>query len=341
MSVVPPDFAAELGEINNQQAVVPGPAAIPEAVIDPRRSVVGGGMGNDPGIQRRWLPLIWCPFVIAWLAGQTIARAQKEQDQEPRIDLPEPQATTLTHEQFNVWADQRVLGPNRTAAACRARLVGRLELTLEHLDRTCAITDAQAKKLRVAGYGDIKRAFDRLDEMKRSFALVKDDPAEVAKLQSEVTAIQPPREGRGLFEDGSIFCENTPEDTDGATRPLAVLEQGAQIEALSTPGHGRSNRPANRRGWWFQDVKRATIQRNLLSRKTRSARSWRGALSGACKAWRLQAAKLPEAITKPMFDKSRLLKCVCSSELNDNFSRPTRGRGSRCRSRRGGLHGDR
>ena len=36
MSVVPSDFAADLGKLNNQQAIVPAPAAIPDAVIDRR-----------------------------------------------------------------------------------------------------------------------------------------------------------------------------------------------------------------------------------------------------------------------------------------------------------------
>ena len=267
--------------------------------------------------QRRRLPLIWGWFLTALVASPTVTRAQKEQDQEPRIDLPDAKQAALTEDQFREWADQTVFGANRTVAACRARLVGRLELTLEHLDRTCGITDAQAKKLRVAGYGDIKRVLDRLEDIKRSFALVKDDPVEVARLQSDIKDMGA-ASGRPLFEDGSIFWKTLRKTlrSDQAAkydfgsrqsklfRHQAMVDQTVQLIDVAVG---------------FKDAQRQRFTKLLLE-KTLPARSSREP-SSELQSVALQAAKLPEATTKPMFDKAqwRILSALFK-ELNDNLA---------------------
>jgi hypothetical protein len=263
----------------------------------------------------RWL-LVWGLFLIALVAGPTIARAQEEQDAEPGENLPEPQQAALTAKQFNAWLDQTVFGLNQTAASSRARLTGRLELKLEHLNRTCGITEAQAKKLRLAGHGDIKRAFDRVNDNKRDFARIRDNQAEAAKLKSELEELGGAW-GRALFEHGSIFAKTLEKTLSSEQvakytfascqaklfRHQAMVEQTVQVLDMAVG---------------FKDRQRQRFTKLLLE-KTRPAKSSRG-FSFELRSVALQAARLPEATMKPMFDESqwRTLRAFFK-ELNDNL----------------------
>ena len=89
------------------------------------------------------------------------ARAQADDDPEEIAPQAQPQpAFTINEVNFNQWA----FGGRGDANTIRQRLDSVLTLKVEEVERACSLTEAQSKKLRLAGRGDIKRFSDRVDE---------------------------------------------------------------------------------------------------------------------------------------------------------------------------------
>jgi hypothetical protein len=252
----------------------------------------------------------WSLLCAALIALPPIARAQQEQDRvpgnelarEPGAPLPlEADAAPMTQQQFNEWAEQSVFSSDGNAIAWRLRLSERLELKLDYLGRTCGITEAQTKKLRLAGNADIKRLLDRLDADKRSFAFVKDDSAEIAKLQSDVQELRD-TSASSFLEEGSLFAKTLQKSLSREQlakysmaarqskqfRHQAMVDQTVQLFDVAVG---------------ISDAERERFAQ-LLLRRTRPARSSRGPLSELLSVG-FQAAKLPEAEVKPIFDNSQ------------------------------------
>ena len=100
--------------------------------------------------------------------------------------------------------DQWVFGRLGGSAGARSKLDSSLLLRIDDLDRVCRITEAQKNKLRLAGRGDIKRFFDKVEALKRKFQQGQNDPntniwQEIQPLQVELNA--------GLFGDNSIYAK--------------------------------------------------------------------------------------------------------------------------------------
>jgi hypothetical protein len=92
------------------------------------------------------------------------------------------------------------------AAAARNRLDSLLTLNVDDLERTCGLTPVQKKKLLVAGRGDIKRFFDRIEEVRKRFTKNQNDQNQFAQLWQEV---QPLRNAyhAGFFGEESIYAK--------------------------------------------------------------------------------------------------------------------------------------
>src|SRR5262249_5899162 len=82
-----------------------------------------------------------------------------------------PQASA---QQGNDFFDQFVFQQHRTAAGARTRFNSELSKRLEEIDRDYQLTEAQKKKLQLAGRGDIQRFFDRYELGKEKFRLAKE-----------------------------------------------------------------------------------------------------------------------------------------------------------------------
>lgn len=85
----------------------------------------------------------------------------------------------VTDENFEQWVFNRGGGPARNAASARKELDRSLLLNIQDIDRVCKLTEAQKKKLQLAGRGDIKRFYDRYEVVKQKFHRLK------PKLQDE------------------------------------------------------------------------------------------------------------------------------------------------------------
>jgi len=98
-----------------------------------------------------------------------------------------------------------------TAAATRTILEARLAEKVAFADRICGLTSVQSQKLQLAGRGDIKRFFDRLDSLRsqsneRPDAENEDDRVWADKLKVESAAIQRAINS-GVHEEGSLFAK--------------------------------------------------------------------------------------------------------------------------------------
>lgn len=140
--------------------------------------------------------------LVLGLAATSAARAQEADGEE--VEGPAQQARpvfTLNEPQFYQWA----LGA-QDASAARSRLESYLALKVESVDRACGLTEAQKQKLTLAGKGDMKRLWDRLEEKKRKYVNV---PHDQEKMNDIVQDLQPLRAlvSAEPFADGSFFAK--------------------------------------------------------------------------------------------------------------------------------------
>jgi hypothetical protein len=100
----------------------------------------------------------------------------------------------------------------------RRRAELRLQQDVNDVDRMCGLTEAQRKKLTLAGSGDIKRYFDRVDELKRTLRGRPIDTVELGTVNLELQRASL-YSGPYLFGDKSLFAKSientlTPEQFD-------------------------------------------------------------------------------------------------------------------------------
>jgi hypothetical protein len=165
---------------------------------------------------------------------------------------------------------------------------------IDDLERTCGVTDAQKKKLKLAGRGDIKRIFDRVEEAKRTFRQAQNDPNNniwqaIQPIQLEVNA--------GLFGDESIFQKSIKKTLND--------DQMARYDQIMC--QRRSSRYRATVEWFvvhldkvlgFSDDQRRRITELILS-KTDAPPKF-----GQSDYWYLmyQVSQLSDAELKPIFD---------------------------------------
>ncbi len=109
-------------------------------------------------------------MVVAIAAASPGVRAQDENetDAEAEAEARALRRALIYERQFDV----QIFG-GESPESVRARLNNVVNERVGRLDRQYRLTDAQKEKLLLAGLGDIKRAFDRVDDLRRRFQLVK------------------------------------------------------------------------------------------------------------------------------------------------------------------------
>jgi hypothetical protein len=157
-------------------------------------------------------------------------------------DLPEDSDGSKTIEKTLRIADRAihrlVSGEDEDAADARPLLDDSLDRRIEAVHQICRLTDAQKRKLRLAGRGDIKRFLDRIEALRpnlqRSRAVHDDDLRDLELCGNasfvEAEALRPPRRF-GLFEHGSLFSKtlktSLTEDQAGAFEASTLRRQEA------------------------------------------------------------------------------------------------------------------
>ncbi len=127
--------------------------------------------------------------------------------------------------------DELAFGRGANAESARDQLQKDLRRRIEAVGHVCRLTDAQTKKLELAGRGDIKHFFDRVEQLRCRFyepytidGGVREAAERVAELVHETLPLQRVRHaGLFLFGDDSLFMRTL--------RGIATAEQIDQITA--------------------------------------------------------------------------------------------------------------
>ncbi|MGB2608454.1 MAG: hypothetical protein WBC80_05730 [Isosphaeraceae bacterium] len=153
-----------------------------------------------------WFRLHLASAILAALGSGRTCWSQVtvgEEEVENNAVLQPAQAVfMMTDDQFDQW----VFGGPRNSRAGRDKLDSLLTLQVDDVARMCALSEAQKKKLLLAGRGDIKRFFDKVEEKRKKFAKVKNDQTKFNEIYQELVPLQAALNS-GLFGDGSIYSK--------------------------------------------------------------------------------------------------------------------------------------
>jgi len=139
--------------------------------------------------------------------------------------------------------EELVYGFGSNAADARNRFEIRLRYALQELDRICELTDAQKKKLELAGRGDIKRRLDRVEELREECDHIGDPHqfhAWAEKVKSEGKAFW------RLFDGGPLDSRSHMAKCMKSTLTAEQLAKYARFEA--TPPYQPPDRKSLRFG---------------------------------------------------------------------------------------------
>lgn len=114
-----------------------------------------------------------------------MAAAQNEEEDEPALAQPQVQ-WEMQENQFDSWVFQNF----PTAQAARAKLDQILVLHTEDVDRGCALTELQKRKLHLAGRGDIKKFFEEVDVVRKKFLLIRKDQNKINEIWQDISPLQ-------------------------------------------------------------------------------------------------------------------------------------------------------
>lgn len=254
--------------------------------------------------------IVRCLLLAASAVCPAIARAQGARDQEPAAEeinvpgVPSPldvDVTPMTKQQFDEWADRTVFAPHQTGGEWYVQRVSRLELKLEFIQRTCGITPEQVKKLRFAGLGDIKRMIETVEAHKRSFVSVRGDQVRLTTLQADVLSLHD-KSATSLWEGDSLLVKTMRKSLTGeqlgrylaAARDSKLYRHQANVDKAVQLFDIRVGMNDQQRRMFSQ----------LLFQKTRPARRLADPLLELLSIG-FQAARLPEATIKPIFDDAQ------------------------------------
>jgi len=117
----------------------------------------------------------------------------------PAAGMVQAVAFDVPEETFDQW----VFG-GKTTSQVTKRLDSLLLLQVESVQRACELSDAQKKKLQLAGRGDMKRFFGSVEEMRQKFREVRRDQNRFNNIWQEIQPLQM-RFNSGIYDDKSLF----------------------------------------------------------------------------------------------------------------------------------------
>lgn len=183
----------------------------------------------SPGVRRRGVPraarLALGVALVAGIVGpdllpQRHARGQDDFDAQPAVNQPAVGRAMAVPVQQIPDIDQWVFG-GKSRKQTEESLDSLLSLRLEAVDHAAGLSDAQKKKLKLAGHGEMKRFFLVVDELKAKYSSAEFNQEKVNQIAQEIQPLQT-RVNAGFFGADSLFCKILKHTLDG--------EQAARYE---------------------------------------------------------------------------------------------------------------
>lgn len=151
-----------------------------------------------------WPRLLLLASFLGLIAFGSAVVGQDDWDAEDAVLAP---AAGMVHAAaFNVpeeTFDQWVFG-GKTTSQVTKRLDSLLLLQVESVERACELSDAQKKKLQLAGRGDMKRFFSAVEEKRKKFREARRDQNRFNNIWQEIQPLQL-RFNSGIFDEKSLF----------------------------------------------------------------------------------------------------------------------------------------
>ncbi|MBI5759547.1 MAG: hypothetical protein HZA46_13595 [Planctomycetales bacterium] len=231
--------------------------------------------------------------VAMFLAVGTVTHADDDDDpldevaaQAARFEMPE--------NQFESWMFQTL--PN--ASAARAKLEKLLALHTQDVDQACRLSEAQQKKLQLAGRGDIKRFFEQVEVVRRKFLLVRKDQNKVNEIWQDIQPLQLTFLS-GLHGPDSFFRktlrnilnERQFEDYSRLATERQLFQYRAKVELVVSVLEG---------GLPLRDEQRQRLITTIVEHSQPPRRY--GQQDYYVVMWSI--SKIPEATLKPLFDEA-------------------------------------
>jgi hypothetical protein len=156
---------------------------------------------------KRLVPALALLPVLAFPAfGQfrvrAVAEAVDDLIEDAAVDVLAQPAFVFPDENFDQWLYQDL----QNSAGARGRLNDQLHTRLDVVVASCGLSDAQRQKLDLAGRGDIKRFFDRVEELRRRFQAVKTDQNRIGEIMQAMQPLQMQLRS-GIFDETSLFAK--------------------------------------------------------------------------------------------------------------------------------------
>jgi hypothetical protein len=239
-----------------------------------------------------WLSLA----LLGAFIGHTDAQAQQREEEERRVvEAAMRQFQKQEVEQF----ERRVFQQDGNAFRARQRLDSLLAMQIETIDRACKLTDAQKKKLRLAGRGDIKRFFDRYERVKQKSQVIEQDEQKFQEIQQDFNQLRVALQG-GLFHEDSLLVKSM--------HNTLTSEQFTRYDAMARERRVSRHRASIdqavgilQRGIPLGDAQR----RELITLMTNETKLSRRSSPYDSYVLLLQLGRLPEEKLKPLFDEKQ------------------------------------
>lgn len=237
-------------------------------------------------------------IVLAIASAPRHGFAQDDDDDEAPEQAQAAQiqrAFVYTEEHFNQW----VFNNQGNADSVHNRYESLLALKIDFVDKAVGLTEVQKKKLLLAGRGDIKRFFDRVDEKRRRFLSVKRDQNNINEIFQEIQPLQVEMQGEH-FGDGSFFAKTLARSLtddqqakfDKAMRERMQFRYRAKVELAVAILDNAVGFTADQRKKFV----------DLIVNETKAPKRF-GQYDYYVVLY--QAARIPEAKLKPIFDENQ------------------------------------
>jgi hypothetical protein len=247
--------------------------------------------------QRVRLRLRRLSHVITVLASGLLiaptACAQVDEEEVPADVRAQAVRFEIHESQFDRWVFQNW----QTAQAARTQLEKLLGLHIDDVDRAGQLNEAQRRKVQVAGAGDIKRFFERVEVARSKFNLVRKDQQKLNEVFQEIQPLQLTL-AAGLFDESSLFYKALRRTLTGeqakryeqAERERRAFRYRAKVEL--TVAMLENALP-------LRDAQRQAFVELLIAETKPPQKS--GQQDHYVILW--QASGLPEGMLKPLFDE--------------------------------------
>jgi hypothetical protein len=141
--------------------------------------------GGVPPQRGRW------PIGFAPLPAEEIAEDRNDQDR-PKL--------LIAQEAF----DLTLFGTTGDTPSAQAHLESLLSRKIDEIERLSPMTPIQQKKLLLAGRGDVKRLLDRVEDQRKTFDKLREDPARCEEFLEQLRPLST-QIFRGPFGSESLF----------------------------------------------------------------------------------------------------------------------------------------